>query len=164
MPAMNRAGPGTAYPPKGLRNGNVSVSLVRYLLLAIGILVLCKSNQDTSETVKVWASTFVLVGIPYRLVWRIIRLPFGLFKKRKLPQPSISIKVETVENENSWDVMPATENQLGYIKRLGGDISHPLTKSEASKLIDRLKEAKEDAEIERYKRKLKTARKDKNSL
>ena len=47
------------------------------------------------------------------------------------------IQQKTVINSN----MPATENQIGYLKRLGAEIPEGLTRQEASKLIDNRKEA-----------------------
>ena len=46
------------------------------------------------------------------------------------------IQQKTVINSN----MPATENQIGYLKRLGAEIPEGLTRQEASKLIDNRKE------------------------
>lgn len=40
---------------------------------------------------------------------------------------------------------PATENQIGYLKRLGATIPEGLTVQQASELIDRMKAQKEEA-------------------
>ena len=42
---------------------------------------------------------------------------------------------------------PATENQIGYLKKLGAAIPEGLTVRQASELIDRMKAEKKDVEV-----------------
>ena len=51
-------------------------------------------------------------------------------------QRSQQMQQKKIINSN----MPATENQMGYLKRLGAEIPEGLTRQEASRLIDDRKE------------------------
>lgn len=47
------------------------------------------------------------------------------------------IRMKSIQQEKSLNGnVPATDNQIGYLKRLGAEIPKELTKKQASKLID----------------------------
>lgn len=112
---------------------------VRYLLFALGVLILIGTEAEASSDVRAFAWMCVVVGfpvpllvLPFRFVVWLLDL-FGIGKRKPQAAPVSQMKV-TVE----WGDDPATDKQLGFIRHLGGNPPDGLTKSAASDMIDAL--------------------------
>ncbi len=123
------------------RRGSFSATFngVRYLLFALGVLMLigscAKTEGRTSDDTLAFAWFCIAVGIPLPLLalpFRFVLWLLGLFRISK-PAPAAQVKV-TVE----WGDEPATDKQLGFIRHVGGKPPDGLTKSAASDMIDAL--------------------------
>ena len=125
------------------RRGSFSATFngVRYLLFALGVLMLigscAKTEGRTSDDTLAFAWFCIAVGIPlpllalpFRFVLWLLRL-FGIVKRKPAPVPQVKVAVE-------WGDEPATDKQLGFIRHLGGNPPDGLTKSAASDMIDAL--------------------------
>ena len=127
------------------RRGSFSATFngVRYLLFALGVLLLIGANVKTdgqaSDDLLAFAWFCVVVGfpfpllvLPFRFVSWLLRL-FGIGKRKPQAAPVSQMRV-TVE----WGDDPATDKQLGFIRHLGGKPPKGLTKGAASEMIDAL--------------------------
>ena len=121
------------------RRGSFAATLngVRYLLFALGVLILIGSKAEASSDVRAFAWMSVVIGfpvpllvLPFRFVAWLLRL-FGIGKRKPAPVPQVKVTVE-------WADTPATDKQLGFIRHLGGNPPDGLTKSAASDMIDAL--------------------------
>ena len=130
------------------RRGGFSATFngVRYLLFALGVLLLIGSKAEASSDVRAFAWMCVVIGFPlpllsfvFRFVVAVFRFVvwvlglFGIVKRKPQAAPVPQMKV-TVE----WGDDPATDKQLGFIRHLGGNPPDGLTKSAASEMIDAL--------------------------
>ncbi len=123
------------------RRGGFSATFngVRYLLFALGVLILIGSKAETSSDVRAFAWLCVVIGFPVPLLvlpFRFVAWLLGLFgigkrKPQAAPVPQVKVTVE-------WADTPATDKQLGFIRHLGGNPPDGLTKSAASDMIDAL--------------------------
>lgn len=123
------------------RRGGFSATFngVRYLLFALGVLILVGTKSEASSDVRAFAWMCVVIGfpapllvLPFRFVAWLLRL-FGIGKRKPQAAPVSQMRV-TVE----WGDDPATDKQLGFIRHLGGNPPDGLTKSAASEMIDAL--------------------------
>lgn len=123
------------------RRGGFSATFngVRYLLFALGVLILIGTKAEASSDVRAFAWMCVVIGfpvpllvLPFRFVAWLLGL-FGIGKRKPQAAPVSQMKV-TVE----WGDDPATDKQLGFIRHLGGNPPDGLTKSAASDMIDAL--------------------------
>lgn len=127
------------------RRGSFSATFngVRYLLFALGVLLLIGSSAKTdgqaSDDLLAFAWFCVVVGFPFPLlvlpfrfvVWLLDLFGIGKRKPQAAPVPQVKVTVE-------WADTPATDKQLGFIRHLGGNPPDGLTKSAASEMIDAL--------------------------
>lgn len=123
------------------RRGGFSATFngVRYLLFALGVLILIGTKAEASSDVRAFAWMCVVIGFPVPLLvlpFRFVAWLLGLFGigKRKPQAAPVSQMRVTVE----WGDDPATDKQLGFIRHLGGNPPDGLTKSAASEMIDAL--------------------------
>lgn len=123
------------------RRGGFSAAFngVRYLLFALGVLILVGTKSEASSDVRAFAWMCVVIGfpvpllvLPFRFVVWLLGL-FGIGKHKPQAAPVSQMRV-TVE----WGDDPATDKQLGFIRHLGGNPPDGLTKSAASEMIDAL--------------------------
>ena len=123
------------------RRGSFSATFngVRYLLFALGVLILIGTKSEASSDVRAVAWMCVVIGfpapllvLPFRFVaWLLRRFGIGKRKPQAAPVPQMKVAVE-------WADTPATDKQLGFIRHLGGNPPDGLTKSAASDMIDAL--------------------------
>ena len=123
------------------RRGGFSATFngVRYLLFALGVLILVGTKSEASSDVRAFAWMCVVIGfpvpllvLPFRFVAWLLRL-FGIWKRKPQAAPVSQMRVAV-----EWGDDPATDRQLGFIRHLGGNPPDGLTKSAASDMIDAL--------------------------
>ena len=61
-------------------------------------------------------------------------------KQNSLQKENTTTESEDNDENSKWTNDPATEKQLQYIEKLGGDRNAPKSKGEASEMIAKLKE------------------------
>ena len=151
------------------RRGGFSATFngVRYLLLALGVLILVGTKSDALSDVRAFAWMCILIGFPYSLALWLLLLPFrfvawllrlfGIVKRNPKAAPvskmRVTVEVRGVQDVSEWGDDPATDKQLGFIRHLGGNPPDDLTKSQASELIDALMLQKDVDRIKAARRK-----------
>lgn len=145
------------------RKTSFVVQFVRVLLLLLGAFMwfdMCRTRRFDAAP---WATTFVVVGFPYSLALWLLLLPFrvlrwllrlfGIGKRKPSNGPPFTVEVRGVQGVSEWGDDPATDNQLGFIRHLGGTPSDGMTKSQASEMIDALLLQKDVERIKAARRK-----------